>query len=260
MEGQSAVKRAGRVVRPWSSFSSSDATPDNFPALRHFFPCEDGAGTYALRDVVAGVGFYSDTYTAPDQYSVRPGWHDEASGHNRPVSGRWNIDRSMRTLALCCMQRATGYPSIGVGSSVPEINGVIQPGEEFIFSSGFYVLSVSSGGVSIASPGIGLSTAVPTMSGGFYFPGDTLTGIYTDATGACVQQTPVSLATLSLGPDLVMAPADSMGGDNIAKLYGIAIFQFESSFPTDIAKAVEWMRAEWVRGNKAIYPGWRGVR
>lgn len=38
-------------------------------------------------------------------------------------------------------------------------------------------------------------------------------------------------------------------------LYGLYMGVFENA-PTDIAYATEWMKAEWVKGNKVVYPGW----
>lgn len=249
------MKTPAKRVKPWSSFTSADATAANFPCLKHFFPCEDGAGTYGLRDVVGGVEFAEHTFTVPESHAIKTTYANEAVGHNLQLkTGVWNIDRSLPTLALVCVknQQPGGYFSIGIGDSVPF-------GEEIVFSSGFYLLAMNSGGVNLATPsGVTIGNTLPTMVGAFFTPGDSMTGVYTDTSGAYAAQTPQSLATMPLAPNY--SAYGSLSGQQMEALYGIAVFQFESAFPTDIAEAIEWMRAEWARGHKTIYPRWIGVR
>ena len=39
-------------------------------------------------------------------------------------------------------------------------------------------------------------------------------------------------------------------------IYGIAIFVFKNGMPDDVPQALNWMKTEWVKGNKVIYPPW----
>jgi hypothetical protein len=38
--------------------------------------------------------------------------------------------------------------------------------------------------------------------------------------------------------------------------YGFLLCVFENGMPDDIGEAMEWMKAEWTAGNKAIWSGW----
>lgn len=42
-------------------------------------------------------------------------------------------------------------------------------------------------------------------------------------------------------------------------IYGAALFIFQTAIPHNYVSAISWMVREWVRGNKVIYPGWKGV-
>lgn len=39
--------------------------------------------------------------------------------------------------------------------------------------------------------------------------------------------------------------------------YGAAWFGFQTGYPADLATAIKWMAASWVKGDRLIYPGWR---
>ena len=41
--------------------------------------------------------------------------------------------------------------------------------------------------------------------------------------------------------------------------YGAAWFGFQTGYPADLATAIKWMIASWVKGDRLIYPAWRDV-
>lgn len=50
---------------------------------------------------------------------------------------------------------------------------------------------------------------------------------------------------------------ETIGSTEIAQdYYGLVVFVFENGAPDDVGAAMDWMKAEWTKGNKVIYPGW----
>ena len=41
-----------------------------------------------------------------------------------------------------------------------------------------------------------------------------------------------------------------------AGIYGMAMFEFANGFPSDWDTGLEWMRVQWLAGNKILYPSW----
>lgn len=41
--------------------------------------------------------------------------------------------------------------------------------------------------------------------------------------------------------------------------YGLALFVFNSGLPSDFKQALRWMKAQWIAGNKVIWPGWTSI-
>lgn len=39
--------------------------------------------------------------------------------------------------------------------------------------------------------------------------------------------------------------------------FGAAWFGFKTGYPADLAAAIKWMTASWLKGDRLIYPGWR---
>lgn len=39
-------------------------------------------------------------------------------------------------------------------------------------------------------------------------------------------------------------------------IYGLAVFEFVDGFPDDWDTGLEWMRVQWLAGNKVLYPNW----
>ena len=250
---------------PKSQETVSDATKANYPALKHFFPCNDGAGTYELEDVVGGIKLNSHTYTAYDANGItttfpNDSWHP-VGGHQVPfASGTLGLDRTLPTLMFCCAID-NNYLQVGIGYSGDDPNPENTGSEEFMLSSSFFLGNVTSDlqSASAASgAGTDLSNTIPSMVGAYYYPSVDITAFHTDTTGDYIASAPASLAGMPLAPNY--SDVHSFASpSSMAALYGWAIFQFADGIPSDIAIAMEWMRAEWLRGNKAIYPGWRGL-
>jgi len=58
--------------------------------------------------------------------------------------------------------------------------------------------------------------------------------------------------------NIPFTPNPCMRIQNLA-LYGYAVFEFETSLPSDWEMASLWMTQEWKRGNRVIWPNWIGV-
>lgn len=56
---------------------------------------------------------------------------------------------------------------------------------------------------------------------------------------------------------LLMGLGSSVDGN--PSWYGLALFVFDNGLPSDYKQALRWMRAQWIAGNKVLWPGWKGL-
>jgi len=112
-------------MAPVSKVQTLKGHYSEFPALRHMFPCDRGAGTYALKDVVGGVELKTNNqlvdleWLSDRPHSIYPAWDSEVIGHNCSVeSGGWYPFGQKNCVMMLC-GRLQGFFSVGLGDSVP---------------------------------------------------------------------------------------------------------------------------------------------
>lgn len=256
------------VVTPWSAYGPTHAAVEQFPALLHYFPCNQGAGTYGLKDVVRGVEYAINTYTAPDSASIQPAWSANVTGDNLPLNaGSWQQPGSSGFhVAMWMSKGTTNATYIGFGRSLAHIQEM-HVGDGFVYTHEMNG-GIENGDASLLTgtyaPVTAIDAAVPSIAGGIWDidGAQTVTPFWTATDGTYTTDTPVDSSAITDLSNLPaygsICPGQPGGAGYITNLYFILLMKF-TTMPANFGVGIEWMRAAAANGQKAIYPGWEGI-
>lgn len=225
-----------------------------FPALKHFFKCDEGAGLTNLTDSVAGVvtgAFDTITQTAGlEGLAV-----DGGQTNNTAIASG--------TLAAPGTKSAIMFSVADFGS----FSTILNLGTQTTIGGVQY-----NGAALTAGWGDGSANIVSTVSvlaavsahAIVYVPSSYVTTYSYVAAGTFSEN--------NAGRNVVGIPeeipsvnqATTFGIDGvgpISSFYGMAVFHFDNLPDEDeINEAMRWMYDSWLLGNKYIYPNWQGVQ
>lgn len=233
------------IITPYSALDTEAelaVTAANFPALKHFFQCDEAAGATSMTDIIGGVVIPVAALTKPDANSIAPNTAADVA----LTSGAWVAPGSTDTLVFAVAQA-------GIGSKIAagETNGV---------PTGFFLSGQLTTG--IAGDNTTSISGTPLTGGAVYgigmkieFGGN-LTTFEVIGSGASAYSAKAGVAMTGL--DSIPTVPASAALTFLTSLYGWAIFQFADGIPSDVASAVTWMTRSWIAGEKVIYPGWKG--
>lgn len=244
-------------IRPYSesAFYSAGGKYEpiaaNFPALKHFFKCEEATAATTLTDSIEGV-------TIP----VAGGVTQKVAGASIIMANLINVEitGTWATLSGTGVLVAV-FDADVTGATLVEVNVGGNPG-----ANNYFGITGAGGGVSGFGEGatVELTTTQAQVTEGVVAlratPG-TGCDIWNGSTTATTKGTGGSTGTPAAWPTLTnefkLTSLEGTGGGN--GLYGFALFDFTTApSDADIANAISWMNAQWLQGNKWIYPGWAG--
>lgn len=233
------------IITPYPALNSHAElaqTAANFPACKFFLPCDETSGTTlkerisgASLSVPSGLAFVSNGIT----FTV-----------DTPITLPANIAVGTKSALLLAVGNFGGFGTVGFATAanadrliVSALNGnSVQDGT-----------NTASGGNCTTGAIVGTATkAVPGASNQAQKIESTLT-TYTET--AAVSATPGAITSI---PTLEKLRFGSIASQ-VQTLYAAYLFVFANGIPADIKGAITWMTANAQAGNKAIYPGWRGL-
>lgn len=223
-----------------------EPTQENFPALQHFFKINEAPGTTTITDSVGGVvisplliGAYDGTKLASAA----------SAGDDSLDAGSWAALGTKEVL-ICVMGTWTtaGSFELTIGTQASNVRyrmtesvTAFNDGSNAVFDT---TNLIADGTDSIAYLWMDKSEASAGVRKGF---------------AAAAGITDVTAAGDGTSLDAsINAPDSVYSFDGFANIYGIAVFHFDT-IPDDWQIALQWMRQQWVAGNKLIYPGWKDL-
>lgn len=230
------------IIKPYSAIRDEAFAAADYPACKLLFKCDEGTGN-SLTESVSGL-------------SVATG-----------ITLGWSVSNAVRMSAL--MSNLALGQTIAVGtnsallmavtnlSAVSFVNLGISGSTRLGFMSSAYTASDGTDTATTAAPTTGAILGI----GAGYVPGTSneLTAYQASTTvwtaPANASGAPGDITDLG---NFTHFPTFGSSVGNM-DLYGLALFVFDSGIPADVKAAIAWMTAEWQRGNKAIYPGWKGL-
>lgn len=241
------------IVTPYSALdTSADLAPTqaNFPCLKHFWKCDEAAGSNPLVDAIAGSNFPAVTLTKPDAYSVDGTYLGSA------LSAESALFTNIGTTPFIFL--AVGKFAAATVNIQDQTTGAI--------------VEISQAGAKIAADGVTFRPAILTT---FTNNSDTrgraiVVTAFGSATGMQQVECDVDGTTTNTQKDIsgsaASLPFTGTAGNQAAltigststALYGMALFTF-TAIPANYAAALSWMSYQWSVGNKVIYPGWKGI-
>jgi len=259
MEGVSLKPRLSHIQTPWSACGGEFPSRERYPALRHLFQCDQGAGTYSLRDRIGGVGYFAQEFTAPSAVSVR----SSIENSNKPLdAGSW-AQPGAGIMIIFVVWKAPTLAYIGIGRSAVGV-------QEILLGDGAAYICTVHGGVENgntvlnagANSGISrLDPTIPSISGAVLEFGSQITPFWTDADGRFQSGAPEDMTAITAMSNIPPYGSMAPGGTGLAQvdaLYMMGVM-FPASVPSDLGPAMEWTRAAAsLAGTKGIYPGWMG--
>lgn len=245
------------LITPYSSILGATQVASDYPSVKHFFKCDEAAGASgsSIYDSFGGV---SQTTTAvitkPDAYSI-----DTTTSSASVLTGTITPIGTKITMIF----------AVGTWS--------IASGWAFGDGSGYNTASTSRITAAVSGTGGGISDATNTLSptalalgaGTFGIGGIVdFTGNYrlfgTDSTGAS-WVLPAGSAVSTATPATLASGISSTGlkllvPSGHTKQYGFMMCQF-ATMPSDaFLQAMSiWQTKNWLVGNKAVYPGLKGL-
>jgi len=223
-------------------YSASDAfNIADYPALKLFLPCNEGAGN-SLIDAVSNQAI--------------------ATG----IALDWSVANAVKIIAGSTAINLPLPTPIPVGTAPALFFAVFNTGllstlsltgannSIFSFSSGISV------GDSAAVVSLGSTIEGEVHGYGIQFTAGTANeGTLYNATNTVWASPTVASASpgdLTTMPDMTLANLGSTFGDLVLYMAG---FMTPAVFPADIKAALSWMTASALAGDKRPYPGWKGL-
>lgn len=237
------------IIKPYSALDSAseiDQSAANFPALKHFFMCDEAAGSSRIVDSVGGVAVPTNALTKPDAYSIFAAAGNITNSDELLSAGAWVAPGSKQTILF-----AVG--DLGLASKV--WMGKASTGAFMGLSGQITTCSVSDGTTTKQATAL---TGGAVYGVGVLVDWTNITSFeaIADGSAAYSAKAPVAMTPLAAVNSI---PAFANFNNINASLYGFAVFQFAGAIPGDVASAITWMTNRWKNGHKAIYPGWKGV-
>lgn len=237
------------IITPYSALDTDaelPATSANFPALKHFFPCNEAAGSLQITDIVGGVIVPTNALTKPDSVSIFASGGNITDSDVTLTDGAWSAPGTKKTLLF-----AVG--DLGLASKV--WMGKASTGAFLGLSGQITTCSISDGTTTKQATAL---TGGAVYGIGVLIDWTNITSFEAigDGSAAYSAKAPVALSPLAA---LNSIPAFANFNNINASLYGFAVFEFAGALPSDVASAVTWMTQNWIAGKKGIYPGWKGL-
>lgn len=237
-------------------------TAENFPALKHFFPCytsEEGGST--LTDIIGDVVFTGLTGLVAN--GNNNALMIDNTGLEYPITGSWaSPSGNADMLLVVCV--GNGLNNVNIGHAADQTYVGIQ-----VLGSGS--AAATDGRNVAAGKAQDLITRFTTPSEcdllvAQWLNGTSMTAAATtgDADNASYYDSGSPETVLSADTDLSAATFPNVGLLNASYggFKGIQLWMFEDGLPEDLEAGLLWMHNEWhVNENRgAVYPGWRGVK
>lgn len=239
------------IIKPYSLSTLYESggvfapTAANFPALKHFFPCNETAGSTTLTDSVGGVVATVTGLTNPATGAIGGG---TISNNVALASGSWTAPGTKPTILFAVGQ-------FGVGSKVMWMGD--QATGPYFGLSGQVTSCTAADGSAHTIAGTAL-TGGAVYGIGMYMDWTNLTTFEAIADGSAAYSAKAPVA-MTGWVSVSSGIASKMNMVSFTSCYGMAVFEFATALPGDIRSAITWMTYQWKNGNKAIYPGWAGL-
>ena len=231
------------IIKPYSVVGEEAFSATNYPSCKLFFTCDDTDNN--LTDAVSGSSIATGVAIT----------HGTANAVTVP-SGVNFINKTLpASIAVGTKSALMFVVASGIGSFEQIAFGDVGVGKLLISGSAFSVddgpNAANTAGVSgTGLIGCGLGFVPGTSNEATKYEATTATWVTASASGA-----PADITNIGNITQLATVAATT----NTLNIYGMALFVFDSGLPGDIKAAIAWMTAEWQAGNKAIYPGWKGL-
>lgn len=221
-------------------------TAANYPAVKHFFKCDEAAGQTTLVDVITGGGLTCSAVVKNNAYSVDPGIvvNGAFSGTIAPMaavnSGALFVVADYRAAAVISLGNSAGARySAGSSSSNLVSDGTNQ----------------AAGGAQTGGYTTGvIGFAVVKDKTGTIGTADYVHSIATDGTTTSTTAGATSAAVGAITPANVAGIAGAF-----TTVYGILQMVNATTLPANIDAYMLWMHNQWVLGNKVIHPALKKV-
>lgn len=244
------------IITPYSNSSLytsgglCEANATNFPALKHFWKCDQSdIGTTQLTDAMGAAHLSSataiQTPAAPDGFSVFP-----SVANGSPVIGTLYAPGTKNCILLAVGRFSTAgiiYGGMGTTGGIS-----LTAAQTASVYDGTNTLNNSANGAFTASASIyGRALAIDWAAGATSFEATTTSTITT--------KTQTAIGLLSGGVAAVNPTWNC--SSTITNLYGACFIAFAGALPSNtfIAGMLAWLTYQWSVGNKVMYPGLKGV-
>lgn len=228
--------------KPMSAISL-EASQANFPALQHFFPCNEAVGATTLTDSINGV-IVTPSDTAPV--------FDGTKATTLTIINTDVISEAFQAAGAALNPLLVIMGTYGASNDLL-IGAAATDGSYRVRSSIANV--IYGGGTPCAATGAFPTTGTDEIVSVGLDRTSTSQGCLVTKTSASAH-TAITAGGSGAAAGTIAAPAASMTLTDWTNVYGIAIFHF-TSYPDDIEAGLLWMRDQWAAGNKVIYPNWK---
>lgn len=234
--------------KPLSSVNLA-VTKENFPACYHFWPCTESNDDTTLTDVVGGVV----TGAIDIQNANGVSLSSQQAGAGAPLTEGTLVSPGSKITIMFVVGnfgQEAGLMSIGAapgqgGTGSLQILGISDRYQasdaiDVVASLGGNFLNAIEGHALVYQPGASVHGRLITAANAYSLDG--------------IEET-IGVPTTN---DINQSTAfgNSIAASWVHDLHGCAVFYFDA-LPDDLEVALQWMKAEWLKGNKSIYPGWK---
>lgn len=248
------------VFVPKSAQAQVPFVAADFPAVKHFFPCDEVAATNTLSDVVGDVVInYAGLTRTGDGFGV-----ESTSTSAQAVSGTWSTPGTKPFVLFVVGSWAATGNDMRVGASTGtniNLEGTAPVIVVEDLGSGVGQYDGDPLELVTANTIYGRAMTVSaynTATGQRTYEFDTST-IGTAETATPTDNTSTGTVALTTMPALTLGALGFTLQGTTSALYGMVFMEFTSSLPADLLVGLAWMTAEFAAGNKVIYPAWKGL-
>lgn len=237
--------------KPLSSVTESTLAPTatNFPALKHFFKCDEDRDATTWTDSVGGV------VHTPDSISQVAGKEGKAldiveAASTALTSGAW-AEPGGKSMVIFYLGTALGLADLEIGGAAGATGLSFAGGQA---ANNHVEIREGANAKESATTGF-TQAAVNNMRGVTVDFSGNLTMFEYESDGTWT----ASVNTIDLTAVTAITDMTSWSDTllcNLFECHGFAILHF-NTLPNDLAAAIPWMYNEWVNGNKVIWPGWK---
>lgn len=263
-----------RTIRPYSD-PIFGTQLDSFPALRHFFKCEETSGN-SLRCAKTGLIWTPHELDFdPSIKTVQPNKSYGTYTIDGAISnGSWSQISEDEYLLHVFVLNIQDYGPSGAPTDEERLRvrcrlGYLNTGERYGTScrGGLHVAVTGDKGnlgwivatpVTLDISQIGTTVTVISKLTPFAANNTdvTVSIIVLDENGVSIGKSDSRTTASDLPGNITPAAVANWSG---GKYYGSAWFAFKNGFPSDVDTAIKWMAASWRSGIRSPYPGWVGI-